>query len=350
MIKSERLLWPDVARGVAILLVVLHHTIRWLLSQDLAPDYWSQATEFLRTLRMPLFFGVAGMFAAPWVFRRSWQQLASRKVAFLMWVYLLWCVIRWVYFLVAPRLGTPEPFHFTRLLAAPLWPTNELWFLFALCVFFLIAKAAVRLPVWLHVSIAMISSICAFAGLLEVPTEAYDGILSYYLFFLIGCLFREQILAGIPKLSPPAALAIVTVWAGCYVALKITNTYEVIGIQVAIRMLGAISGLLIAYYLSRFVIGHWLGWVGQNTLPIYVSHVLWIVPCVYLLAQWNIRANPVFAFLIPWLVSVVSVSVGLAVWFVARRLGARWLYAPPNWVTEGVDKSWSKALSRSESD
>lgn len=349
MIKSERLLWPDVARGMAILLVVLHHTIRWLLSQDLAPEYWSQATEFLRTLRMPLFFGVAGMFAAPWVFRRSWRQLASGKIAFLMWVYLLWCAIRWVYFLIVPRLGTPEPFHFTRLLAAPLWPTNELWFLFALCVFFVIAKVAVKLPVWLHVSIATVLSASAFAGLIEAPTEAYDGILSYYLFFLVGCLFREQLLAGIPKFPAPAALAFVTVWTGCYVALKITNTYDVIGMQVAIRVLGAISGLLIAYHVSRFMIFHWLGWVGQNTLPIYVSHVLWIVPCVYFLAQWNIHANSFIEFVLPLLISAASVSVGLAVWAVARRLGAGWLYAPPNWVTDGVDKTWSKSLSRSKS-
>ncbi|NKR74010.1 hypothetical protein GS492_15320 [Rhodococcus hoagii] len=314
---------------MAIILVVLHHTIRWLLKEDLAPEYWSQITEFLRTLRMPLFFGIAGVFGASWIYAKSWRDLLSKKVLVLGWVYLLWCAIRWLFFLFAPRLGPEEPFYLSRLLAAPFWPTNELWFLFALCFFFVVAKALRTVPVWLHLCLAGGVSVFAFSDLVDWPTEAYQGMASYYLFFLIGACFRGGILAKIPRIGPLSAVCIVACWAGAYIGARLAGIYDIGLVQVIVRVLGAVSGLLIARVLAETLIFRgWLSWVGRNTMPIYVAHVLWIIPIVAFVSVGDRAVSPGLAAVLPVLICAAATSLGLLVWAASNRLHLQ-LYAPP---------------------
>lgn len=86
----DRVQWVDAARGIAIILVVLHHSIQGALDADIASDNWSVVTEFVRTMRMPLFFACAGIFAGKWIRTKTWGEMLRSKVLLLMWVYLLW--------------------------------------------------------------------------------------------------------------------------------------------------------------------------------------------------------------------------------------------------------------------
>ena len=69
------LLWPDVAKGICILLVVLHHiagkqygiVVPAGLGQ--AEDAWLWITAALKPIRMPLYFVVSGLVATSSVAR-----------------------------------------------------------------------------------------------------------------------------------------------------------------------------------------------------------------------------------------------------------------------------------------
>src|SRR5262245_4164499 len=77
-VEGPRMVWPDVAKGVCILLVVLWHTVNkhylqvdWRIGGPV-PALWGFVGDQLMTLRMPLFFTISGMFAVS-AFHRPWR-------------------------------------------------------------------------------------------------------------------------------------------------------------------------------------------------------------------------------------------------------------------------------------
>ncbi len=80
--RSERLLWPDIAKGTSISLVVYWHTV-----EDSLP-----LNEALIFLRMPLFFFIAGLFIRSSFFAGNERKFAGRVGRFL-WLCGLWAVL-----------------------------------------------------------------------------------------------------------------------------------------------------------------------------------------------------------------------------------------------------------------
>ncbi|OZF55494.1 acyltransferase family protein [Rhodococcus sp. 14-2470-1a] len=328
---GRRLPWPDIARGIAIILVVLHHTIQWLLLEQATDPVWSAVTEFLRTMRMPLFFCISGIFAASWISRKSWRELIAHKLLLLFWVYITWCTIRWLYFLIAPRRGTPEPFYFSRLLAAPFWPTNELWFLYALIVFFVFAKLFYRIPM-VNFVLAFLASAVALSGLIHFPNGAVEGVCSYYLLFLVGLYGREFILNWVPRMRLLALLLLCTLWFGSYLLVHLLSIQAFPGIGVILRLFGLSTGLLLAHAVGRVRGTSWLSWMGRNTLPVYVCHVLWIVPLVVLVGLVSPGPSAPIAYFYPLVICFVAIAGSLLIWLLTRKLGLNFLYFPPKFV------------------
>ena len=65
---TARVGWPDVAKGVCIILVVLWHVVTKhaiaVAGAGPVTDAWATLNAQLLPLRMPLFFLISGMFAA----------------------------------------------------------------------------------------------------------------------------------------------------------------------------------------------------------------------------------------------------------------------------------------------
>src|SRR5690606_5935605 len=83
--------WVDVAKGGAIVLVVLFHAALFLDDVGLA-WLWPRAGTALDTFRMPLFFSTAGLFAAK-TLALDLRTVLRRRVARLVWVYVLWSLV-----------------------------------------------------------------------------------------------------------------------------------------------------------------------------------------------------------------------------------------------------------------
>lgn len=76
---KSRLEWVDAAKGLAIVLVVLTHASMYAETIGAESQAWAFANEMFSVLRMPLFFTLAGIFAASWV-RRPWPELLRGKI------------------------------------------------------------------------------------------------------------------------------------------------------------------------------------------------------------------------------------------------------------------------------
>src|SRR3954454_25108252 len=97
-----RVTWVDTGRGIAITLVALFHATNWLLGAGAHVQGWSQANLVMSSLRMPLFFTLAGLFAGKWV-RGAWGPLWRVKVRLYLWVFLLWGAIGSLTFYIGLR-------------------------------------------------------------------------------------------------------------------------------------------------------------------------------------------------------------------------------------------------------
>ena len=174
---KARLDWVDTAKGISILLVVLVHAAHWVEYAGVSSRALTDVNEALSTLRMPLFFCMSGLFAAKWL-DRSWRELWSGKLSLLLWVFIVWQPMVLGYKLLAAgtlpdQEDTSVLAHLARFVLSPVRPSGELWFLWGLVLFFVVAKLLSRLPVWLHLAVA-----AAIWSLLAALALLSGGVLS----------------------------------------------------------------------------------------------------------------------------------------------------------------------------
>ncbi|MFW0786042.1 acyltransferase family protein [Gordonia sp. CPCC 206044] len=332
---SARTRWVDIAKGIAILLVALYHSVLFLTAAGVADDMWVDVNQVFKVFRMPLFFFASGLFALS-VIARSWSRLWRSRLALLVWAFGLWSVIRFAFFHL---VDSPLPLDETKLLRlaiAPLWPQTGLWFLHALVVFFVAAKLldVLRVPVWLQVGGAAVVSIPFFAGV-DLGNISYDGMLQYFVFFLVACHLRDRILPAVQRCGLPATTLAIAAFACGYVVVTWFGLEEVPGPMFVLAIVALIAGLLLARTIDRVgPVARPLAWMGRQTLPIYVAHVLFIGALTSALRR--VADNPVVDAVrpvLPLLVMAIAVAASLALWRAVRDLPVlRYLYEAPSWV------------------
>ncbi len=190
---KQRHLWADAGRGLAILLVVFYHAAQAFPPDELAPVYY--LNEALAYVRMPLFFFLAGLFAAKWS-RRPWGELLRSKVAVLYWLYLVWLVISlavtWV--ITASTRGEVDlGAELAYAIRSLIFPHGTLWFIWLLPLFLIALRATANLPAWVPLVPAVVGSLAMHlapehveAALIGYTGYAYRGALLYLVFFLAG--------------------------------------------------------------------------------------------------------------------------------------------------------------------
>ena len=91
--NASRIVWIDVARGIGILLVVVGHTLRGLVSARIVDS--SSTTQFVDRLiysfHMPLFFVLAALFVNRQA--KSPRAILTAKVRTLVYPYFVWSIL-----------------------------------------------------------------------------------------------------------------------------------------------------------------------------------------------------------------------------------------------------------------
>lgn len=320
----QRVTWADTAKGIAIVLVVLHHAAQRLLYDGLAAPGWLYATEMLRTLRMPLFFLVAGLFAAKWLMK-PWAELGRAKLLLFGWVFALWTAITWLVMNLEPG-GAAFRNGASDLVREFAWPEG-VWFLYALAIFFVMAKVTGRAPVPVQMALAAAAATAWFGGVVYVGNHTWDGIGQFYVFFLLGCYGREVLFRAVERVGLTVRLLLIASWVGAYVIAEQFGLVDALGVSFGLRLLALGAGISLATFLAGWSA---LQYLGRHTLPIYVSHQL-IVATV----AWFIAASGFFdgyrlaALILPIVLAAIGLALSLALMVAADRLNLGWLFAAP---------------------
>lgn len=343
--QRQRIVWPDVAKGISLLGVVQLHAA---LFSDTLYTVNGAFTGYLMPLRMGLFFLVSGMFAHKLrhisfgtVFR---QRLWNWLIPYCLWIPIVWSVR---YFIGDAEI---EPELSSSPLVEYLFPANGMWFLFALsfATIFVWATKRFRLSVVLALSLAVSLGL----SLLD-PHWTYARLVQYLPFFVIGLYFRH-LLINIEHVFDRGVLAsgrrlaafigaVIVALVGYYISLRIhldgVNPMQFMGenltslanqINVTLVYLLALPfGVLLALVLSKIgPLSKALSWYGRHTLPIYLTNecFAWIVKAVWdrVFVDINIPRD-LFSVLV--LVLTLLLCHG-AVWISTKKY-IRWFFYPP---------------------
>ncbi|MBQ0978027.1 acyltransferase [Micromonospora sp. M61] len=335
---SQRAEWADAAKGACIILVVLWHVvvkdylqIDWHIGVPV-PGLWGTLGEQFLPLRMPLFFTISGVFAAN-AAQRPWRVVARSRIAGFLYLYAVWLLIHTAILTAAPQLPTDRATSALGLLEQLTITPSNLWYLYALAVYFTIAKVTRRAPRALVLVPAALLSAVAAAGLLDTPGNR-AGLYQNLVFFLAGLYLRPQI----QQWAATASRRRLALTSGAYVlalaAMAVAGAQQWFGVWIAVSVVAVAFGVTAAARLAHWpAISRPLAGLGRITLPIYVVHmpVLAVLHRLLLVPVSGLggSAQGLLVLGYPILLTGLVIGLSLAVHRGLLALRAGWLFALP---------------------
>ncbi|MEN3609839.1 acyltransferase [Plantactinospora sp. ZYX-F-223] len=276
--SASRERWADVAKGACIVLVVLWHVIvkhylriEWHLGVPL-PGVWGTLGEQLLPLRMPLFFAISGLFAANAV-DRPWRQVTRARTARFLYLYAGWLLIHTALLAAAPDFPTDRASSVPGLLAELTITPSNLWYLYALALYFAIAKLARRIPAPVLLAAAAGLSAASTAGLLATPGNR-GGVYQNLVFFLGGLHLRTYLSGWIATATRRRLLLTAAGYLAGLAGMAWAGAQSWPGVWLLVSAAAVAFGLTAAARLARWRrVGDPLAALGRRTLPVYVLHL-----------------------------------------------------------------------------
>ncbi|MCS4275165.1 putative membrane protein YcfT [Mycetocola sp. BIGb0189] len=337
--STPRLLWPDVAKGLLIILVVFWHTVvktylqvDWRLPVPI-PGAWGMIADITYPVRMPLFFLISGCFAAS-ALARPWGAVLRNRVVRFLYLYLLWTLIHTAAMWAFPDFPTLVPRSVAAFIEAiTISPTNT-WYLYALALYFVVAKGLRGVPRWIPLGLAAGLSIAVGAGVIDIVSNR-GSLIANLLFFLIGAYASRHMLKFAARPRPILAGALALLYLGAFALVRATAAEHVPGVLPVLALIGVGMGLAIAPLLARIPkLGTGLAAVGARTLPIYMIHipVLVLIDALLVgpLSDAGGAVQLAAAITLPAIVIAVVIAASLWIARLIARDGLRWLLDLPS--------------------
>ncbi|MDG4757543.1 acyltransferase [Micromonospora sp. WMMD710] len=337
--RSHRAEWADAAKGVCIILVVGWHVvvkdylqIDWHVGVPV-PGLWGTLGEQFLPLRMPLFFTISGVFAAN-AAQRPWRVVARSRIAGFLYLYIVWLLIHTAILAAAPGLPTDRATSPAGLLEQLTVTPSNLWYLYALALYFTIAKATLRVPRTLVLVPAAALSAVAAAGLLGTPGNR-AGVYQNLVFFLAGLYLRPQVHRWADTASRRRLLLTSSGFVLALTTMAVLGAQQWLGVWPVVSVVAVTFGITAAARLARRpALGSPLARLGRITLPIYVIHM----PVLALLHQVLVvpvsglerPAQDLLVLGYPILLTGLVIGLSLGIHRALLAVRARWLFALPH--------------------
>jgi uncharacterized membrane protein YcfT len=328
---KTRVEWIDCARGVAITLVVFHHAVIFLSAIGIEDRMLASADNLLVSVRMPLFFLAAGLFAKRPT-SKSWRYLWTTRLALLVWIYTLWTVVRFVVFTFVPwPLDTSEAGTVVSLAESFVLPSGTLWFIYALVLYYLVARLFQFAPTYIVLAGAGVISTLFSSAVITTGDYEWDSIITYLAFFLAGCRLRELIINRVESARAASIIAAFVAFAAISGGAYIADMQGVPGVRMAASIAGIYLTFVVCKYMSSLRGGAAVSYLGRTTMPIYLLHYFLLA----FLVTYAHRLIPGFQ---PFIISIVSTLLVVATCLVLYRITRRipGLYEAPNLVKGSV--------------
>lgn len=196
---NDRERWPDFCKGFAIIIVVIGHAIGYVslsggdtgsieLSILFSIDKW------IYSFHMALFFFVSGYLQRLTEKKEyNWENIKKRLLS-ILGPYIVFSIVFWLFKKVFAG-SISNPVSLRDLLFIGIFPLSDLWFLYALAVFFILRVAVVYLKInenvifFAAILLSLISMSLEWSGL--IGNTAIPRICKYLSFYFGGAVFQE---------------------------------------------------------------------------------------------------------------------------------------------------------------
>jgi uncharacterized membrane protein YcfT len=338
---SSRVDWVDYAKGICIVMVVMMHSV---LGVELAAGqtgFMHALVTFAKPFRMPDFFLISGLFL-PLVIDRDWRTYLDRKVVHFAYFYVLWVTIQFGF--KAPAFAAESGWaHAGYLyLESFIEPFGTLWFIYLLPVFFVVTKATQRLPPLL---------IWGLAALLEMTHlstgwTAIDEFGARFIYFYTGYLFADRVfaLSDRARARPQLALLALAFWAILNEGLVKLGVSEWPFVSLILGLAGACAIVTSGTLLAQRQWLRPLRFCGEHSIVIYLAFFLPMAATRTLLLRTGIIPD---VGLMSLTVTLLALFGALAIWQIALKAGANFLFERPDafWI---APKKPASALQAAE--
>jgi uncharacterized membrane protein YcfT len=315
--------WVDYAKGICIVMVVMMHSV---LGVELAAGqtgFMHLVVMFAKPFRMPDFFLISGLFLSV-VIDRDWRLYLDRKVVHFAYFYVLWVTIQFGFKAPGFAAETSWAHVGTLYLESFIEPFGTLWFIYLLPVFFVVTKAARKLPpllIW--VVLALLESAHVATGWTVI-----DEFCARFVYFYSGYLFADYVfaLSDRARAQPRLALAGLALWALLDGGLVAAGLSEWPIVSLLLGLCGACAIVIIGTLLAR---AHWLNFLrfcGEHSIVIYLAFFLPMAATRTFLLRSGLIPDIGAVSLV---VTVVGVLGALAIWRAALAAGANFLFERP---------------------
>ncbi|CAM4132261.1 MULTISPECIES: acyltransferase family protein [Helcobacillus] len=298
---AKRLEWMDELRGLAIILVIVHHVLTVPAVLGGASPAWQPVMDFLLPFRMPVMLALSGLLL-PRSVAKPLRDFYAGKVQRILWPYVLWMVISCIVLL------SPATLVSIWAWAGGAW---HLWFLAVLLACYLVAPMTRWIPAWVW-PIPMVI-------LAQFPdTNAVVRVLWFGSFFFAGAALARWLdrWQGV-RAWAPCLLAVAAVAA----AVWMKGSDESIA-----GFLVSLAGILAAVWIApRAPRSRGLQFIGERSIVFYLAHFP-AIGVAYLLigdVTW-------------WVLGPLLLVVGIGVPLALTRLSESFLFRLPVPKREGV--------------
>ena len=324
----------DLARGLAIVAIVVGHVNRGLISSGLGFDWAPDLDRLLYLFHLSVFAYLSGIFLAPGLSRHGTRDFLTQRTTLFLWLYVVWQVLQVGVKLVTSSLVN-TPVSWRNLLS--FWiPEGQMWFLPWLVSVTLVVS--VWQP-WSSHRRAASLGIFAFAlaivfwGVDPLPvfTRGWALLLPFAAGAMLGLQgHRRLFTSGSAPLVAVAGIVGMIVIALATTAIPPTvdtfnRNWTDVGLGMVACLLGSAGLLALAGWLSGLREWRILALLGQRSLEIFLAHIVAASGTRILLMQAGLDA-PLAHLLLG---TVAGLLASIALWALVRRLGIRGVFDLP---------------------
>lgn len=296
MITSKRIIWPDISKGIGILMIVFYHSIIPILRQQFG---FSVFHQFLNTVEIPLFFFVSGWLFELNIEKYSRNKLKSigKKFTHLMIPYFSFSVLYYILFNIALKISFVAPMinmgnggyenfsivdSIIQILTFENSMAKSLWFIYVL---FIITAINILFPRFMKHPVTVIGLfLLPYTSMLfTFPDIIWRVIINLSYFSLARLVFGST--DKIQRINKYIYIFISILFVAGALGYSVGAYYELFSregtvlyyLNIPIKALIAICGIIFICVGSAYIeklnrTSKFLGYIGKNSFIIYLIH------------------------------------------------------------------------------
>lgn len=295
--------WVNIAKGIAIFLVVYGHVIDGLADSGYTFASYEVQHGIIYSFHMPLFFFLSGLFFDNMLKRELLTVIKSRALS-LLYPYFLWGIIQGSIMAILSKF-TNSGAGWEKVLLLPFDPFGQFWYLYDL--FFMILLYLGLYKLVKNKSTVLIFAIAAFVATPFMDMWEFSRIFHHFIFLVLGAMFFDfESWFEVKKIRIFIVLIIASLcsfWAG----LNLLNF-----------LIFGLVGTGITVVLAKIVRNNrFLELLGIKSLSIYLFHILALAGSRIVLTKfWGFENIPILIVTL----TIIGILLPLIVDNVAERL------------------------------